>query len=308
MDGVRKLEIPRFIIAGLMAKSPALFAGSRWYVAERAGDRFAVNFILKPQQRRGLLVCLIRGIRAITAQEVAELFGQHDVKSAMKHFYETLLSLTKWKIARVYGEELGEPIRIFSKKSFRKPYGRAEWTFTPDYLDWLEQARKQKQIQWINYPVIGLAVNLNKKPMAPMLMLAFSEWFSMNKRKSNARKIPVMSALNYFPIGLDSGYIGREAKYSIDNALKGFGLKPITGPRWREAYIDLMPLFPATAPRRKNKKKTLRKTTQRDRKQVKSVDIQGGQFPEKGGQFPEKGGQFPEKGGQFRFLTQVKRL
>ena len=245
-----KLEIPRFIFAGLAATEPVAFAGKRWFVGERAGERYAVNFIPTQAQRRVLLVCLRKDAGAITAAELADMFGQ---TTPMKRFIQTIKELSRWKIATVEGGSRGKPFRIFSGKFPRRSYGRVEWEFTKDYLTLYEQTPRQV----INYPLEGVRVNLNKYPMVPMLMLAFSEWYSMNRTKPNAWKIPIRNALKYCPVELKQGnQWHRDVKEPLDNALSLFGLRK-TAQGWGEfskQQIDLQRIFP----KKKTKKRRRR--------------------------------------------------
>ncbi len=240
MDETHKLVIPRFVFAGLAANTSEDFDGKKWFVGKRAGERYAVNFIPTHAQRRVLLVCLRKDAVAITAAELADMFGQ---ETPMKRFIRTLKELSRWKIAKVEGEGLRKPFRIFPGKFPRRSYGRVEWEFTKDYLTLYEQTPRQV----VYYPEGGWKVNLNKYPMVPMLMLAFSEWYSMNRRKPNARKIPIRNALKYCPVELKQGnQWHRDIKEPLDNALTLFGLRK-TAQRWGEfskQQIDLQRIFP----------------------------------------------------------------
>lgn len=269
MNKTYKLEIPRFISAVLAAKPPAeQFARrGRWFVGEKAGERFAVNRIPTPQERRALLVCLMPGVSVVTAQEVGERFGKEAENAPLRCFFDSLKKLVGLKIARVEGEELGEPMRIFSH--IRKTWGRVEWAFTSDYLRWCDQYPRQA----IRYPVQGLAADLKKYPMASMVMLAAAEWYSMNKRKANGRFISVSFLLTYYPYDLGKIRIRRQVGRDIIQPLKRtlgiFGVRSYDGKAQgggtdsAKMKIDLAGLFPKQ-PTKAGRKKPRKKSTARE--------------------------------------------
>lgn len=268
MNKIYQLEIPRFISAVLAAKPPAEQFARRgwWFVGEKAGERFAVNRILTPQERRALLVCLMPGVSVVTAQEVGEIFGKKAKSAPLRWFFDSLKKLVGLKIARVEGEELGEPMRIFSH--IRKTWGRVEWAFTSDYLRWCDQYPRQA----IRYPVQGLAADLKKFPMASMVMLAAAEWYSMNKKKANGRFISLAFLLTYCPYDLNETQKRRQMKRDIIQPLKRtieiFGVRsydwtPQGGASdWAKTKIDLAGVFPKH-PTKAGRKKKPRKGAKR---------------------------------------------
>ena len=266
MNKIYQLEIPRFISAVLMAKPPAeQFARrGRWFVGEKAGDRFAVNRIPTPRERRALLVCMMPGAPVVTAQEVGQRFGKEADSAPLISFFNSLKKLGGLKIARVEGEELGEPMRIFSH--IRKSWGRVEWAFSSDYLRWCDQYPRQA----IRYPVQGLAADLKKYPMASMVMLAAAEWYSMNKRKANGRFISVSFLLTYYPYDLVETQKRRQMNRNIIQPLKRtLGIFGVRSYDWKaqgsdcaKTKIDLAGLFPKQ-PTKSRRKKNPRKKSNR---------------------------------------------
>lgn len=264
MNKIYKLEIPRFISAVLAAKSPGEQFPRRgwWFVGEKAGERVAVNRIPTLQERRAMVICLQKDVSAITAQELGEVFDLKPEKSPKSHFYETLSTLAKLKIARFDGEELGEQIQMFS--SIGKKWGRVDWTFSADYLRWMEQTPRQE----IKYPVIGMNANLKKNPMANMLMLSAAEWYSMNKRDANGRFMPVWFAMKYYPDRLPN------VLTPLQTAIDKFGFKcpDLTtqgGGSLVKLQIDISQIFPEPPKRRRKKGKKIDES-----KGGKSQDIQ----------------------------------